>query len=302
MRRLQHRRPTHSHRHVTAVCPYRCVQHRSRAAHALRAQAAISPVEVSKHQYVTFTNTSGRVLREVASNVWAADRPFLWNGIDVGGRMAVLRLSDGSLWVHSPVNLDDDLAAALAELGEVKHIVTPNYEHTKYAQQWRERYPNAKSYGCPGLLEKMPEVCFDMEVGSSGREPEEWLGEVQSTWLSYEHNPFTRKSFFSEVVFLFKPAKVLITSDLFWNYPGDRDVGFGTKAWKTGMDRIYLPFYRSFMIKDKGLYAEAVGRIFKEWDFDSILPCHGDYVARDGKRILQEHLELMGERKRLISP
>ena len=49
--------------------------------------------------------------------------------------MAVLRLSDGSLWVHSPVSLDDDLAAALAELGEVKHIVTPNYEHTKYAQQ-----------------------------------------------------------------------------------------------------------------------------------------------------------------------
>ena len=36
------------------------------------------------------------------------------------------------------------------------------------------------------------------------------------------------------------------------NYPVDRDVGFGTKAWKTGMDRIYLPFYRSFMIKDKG--------------------------------------------------
>lgn len=54
-----------------------------------------------------------------------------------GGRMAVLRLSDGSIWVHSPVNLDDDLAAALAEIGEVKHIVTPNYEHTKFAQQVR---------------------------------------------------------------------------------------------------------------------------------------------------------------------
>lgn len=49
--------------------------------------------------------------------------------------MAVLRLSDGSLWVHSPVELDDDLAAALAELGEVKHIVSPNFEHTKFAQQ-----------------------------------------------------------------------------------------------------------------------------------------------------------------------
>ena len=49
--------------------------------------------------------------------------------------MAVLRLSGGSIWVHSPVSLDDELAAALAEIGEVKHIVTPNFEHTKYAQQ-----------------------------------------------------------------------------------------------------------------------------------------------------------------------
>lgn len=49
-----------------------------------------------------------------------------------------------------------------------------------------------------------------------------------------------------------------------------------------------------------GLYAKALEQIFK-WDFDSILPCHGDYVPEDGKRVLQEHLELVGERKRLIS-
>ena len=57
--------------------------------------------------------------------------------------MAVLRLSDGSIWVHSPVNLDDDLAAALAELGEVKHIVTPNYEHTKICTAGATRGPCA---------------------------------------------------------------------------------------------------------------------------------------------------------------
>jgi hypothetical protein len=54
--------------------------------------------------------------------------------------MAVLRLSDSSIWVHSPVHLDDDLAAALATLGDVKHIVSPNYEHTKYAQQVRSAH------------------------------------------------------------------------------------------------------------------------------------------------------------------
>ncbi|CAL5220530.1 g2563 [Coccomyxa viridis] len=290
----------HGERHVPALDPRRSYRHRLKRGACIQAQTVGSTLQKSNRDYVTFTNTSGNVLQKLADNVWAADRPFLWNGIDVGGRMAVLRLSDGSIWVHSPVSLDDELAAALAEIGEVKHIVTPNFEHTKYAQQWKERYPNAKSYGCPGISQKMPEVSFE-EVGTSGTDPEEWLGEVQSTWLSYEHNPFTRSPFFNEVVFYFKPARLLVTSDLFWNYPKDRDVGIGTKLWKTGMDRVYLPFYRSFMVKDQGLYAEALGRIFKQWDFDSILPCHGDYVAQDGKRVLQEHLELVGERKRLIS-
>ena len=51
--------------------------------------------------------------------------------------MAVLRLRDGSLLVHSPVELDDALAEALARLGPVRHIVSPNYEHVKYAAQAR---------------------------------------------------------------------------------------------------------------------------------------------------------------------
>lgn len=45
--------------------------------------------------------------------------------------MAVVKLSDGSLWVHSPVELDVPLREALAELGPVSHIVSPNYEHVK---------------------------------------------------------------------------------------------------------------------------------------------------------------------------
>ncbi len=62
-------------------------------------------------------------------------RPFLWNGIDVGGRAAVVKLSDGTLWIHSPLKLDDGLKQALAQLGDVRHIVSPNFEHTSFASQ-----------------------------------------------------------------------------------------------------------------------------------------------------------------------
>lgn len=41
-----------------------------------------------------------------------------------------------------------------------------------------------------------------------------------------------------------------------------------------------------------GEYDEATRRIFKEWDFDAILPCHGDFVPSNGKEILRRHLKL----------
>jgi hypothetical protein len=85
---------------------------------------------------------TGLVLKPLIDNVWIASRPFIWNNIDVGGGMAVVRLSDGSLWVHSMVALDDELRQALSELGPVKHIVSPNYEHVKYAGQVPRSLPS----------------------------------------------------------------------------------------------------------------------------------------------------------------
>lgn len=83
--------------------------------------------------------SAGWALLEVAPGVWAGDRPFLprllLHKVDVGGRFTVIRLSNGTLWVHAPLALDDELKQILKELGEVKHIVTPNFEHVAYAKQ-----------------------------------------------------------------------------------------------------------------------------------------------------------------------
>jgi hypothetical protein len=58
----------------------------------------------------TWSNPQGLTLTEVKKGVvYGAERPFIWNTIDVGGRMAVIKLNDGSLWIHSPVDLDPAL-------------------------------------------------------------------------------------------------------------------------------------------------------------------------------------------------
>lgn len=89
--------------------------------------------------YYSWMNTAGSILKEVASNVWAADRPFLprllLSKVDVGGRMTIIRLKDRKLWVHAPLELDDSLKGVLKGLGEVSYIVTSNFEHMAFAEQ-----------------------------------------------------------------------------------------------------------------------------------------------------------------------
>lgn len=117
----------------------------------------------------------------VASGVYTGDRPFYWNKIDVGGRMCVIQLDDGNLWVHSPVDLDEDTRSALKKLGNVKYIVSPNFEHLKYAKQWSNEYPEAFMWGCPGLSEKLVDIKWEGEIPYGLTRPLE-ADNLQNCW------------------------------------------------------------------------------------------------------------------------
>lgn len=221
------------------------------------------------------------MLRQLSPDVFVAERPFMWNGIDVGGRSAVLRLSDGSLFVHSPVGLDDALRSALAALGTVKHVVAPNLEHLKYFPQWVAAYPEATGYAPPGMPASAPRHTVLARMP-----PAAWLGEVRSVLLDFERVPVLGKAFFQESLFCFQrpgnPATVLCT-DFFWNYPND--VPLPTRAWKFGMDQVYAPFYSNLMIKDKAR-ARDVAKQVAAWPIEALVPCHGRVMASEGRRAL----------------
>lgn len=186
----------------------------------------------SKYSSVGWSNRLGSVLTPVSiPGVYTADRPFYWNKIDVGCRMTVIQLSTGELVVHSPVGLDPPLIEALAKLGRVAHVVSPNYEHVKFASQWSNQYPDANMWGCPGIMEREPEVRWTGEIPygtrppgfaksngaeAGGRNGNMWdWEELQPLHIDTEANPFTGKPFFNEVVFYHAPSKTLLTTDLY---------------------------------------------------------------------------------------
>lgn len=200
-----------------------------------------------------WSNRLGSVLTPASvPGVYTADRPFYWNKIDVGCRMTVIQIPSSTLdtpelIVHSPVGIDPPLIQALEQLGTVAHVISPNYEHVKYAPQWARQYPNAKMWGCPGLMEREPEVKWTGELPYGARPPgfssymnaigEEGEGgtntvengdgingmwdwnELQPLHINTEVNPFTGRAFFNEVIYYHAASKTVMMTDLYWNYP-----------------------------------------------------------------------------------
>jgi hypothetical protein len=234
--------------------------------------------------------------------------------------MTVIQLADGNLWVHSPIGLDKQTKDALAKLGTVKYIVSPNYEHLKYAPHWHQEFPDAFMWGCPGLIERLPDIKWAGEIPSGIIAPQGislgncWdFDEIVPLHFDVEVNPFTGKPFFNEVIFFHKPSKSLLTTDVYWNYPqsdgkpnshlGESEwelspsvdgIPLGSKAWKFGMDKIYLPFYKKFMVKNRTKYDEISKVVLDEWDIETLIPCHGDIIRGNEliRDVLEDHLKL----------
>ena len=293
------------------------------------------PLIISKISQ-TWSNRLGITLTPISNGIWSADRPFIWNNIDVGGRSVIARLSDEkkSLVVHSPVEWDEELAYSIKNLGgEIKYIISPSFEHLKYAKQWSMKYPNAIMIGCPGIKDKIPSLnwkeLYDDEDNIEFNLKEDG---IDCVWLNCES--FLNKPFFNEVVFYHISSNTYITADSYWNYPendlpnysygedsmsldvhecskviSSKDIPstlprvqipLSTKLWKFGMDRIYKPFYGNIMVGNNELslkrknYLKAVNTIL-DWNTEIIAPCHGDVVRGRNlcTRVLTEHYQQM---------
>jgi len=202
--------------------------------------------------------------------------------------MAIVRLPSGGLWVHSPVELDEPLRKALAEIGPVTDIVSPNYEHVKWAKQWGEAYPEATLWGSPGMIMKYPGIPYSKELSPSNEVPESWGGVLDMAYFGCEKLPVLDEPLFNEVNFYHKPTKTLICTDTYWSWPA-KGIPEGTLAFKWAMDTLYLPLYKSVLVNDKVAYQDALARV-KSWSAEALLPCHGIFQANGATDTFMSHM------------
>ena len=145
------------------------------------------------------------MLRPLDADLWVVERRQRFLGLEVGTRMTVIRLADGSLLLHSPVSLDPGLCAALDALGRVRFAVAPNRMHHLYAGEVVRAYPQARLWVGPGVQEKRPDLEAAGVLGDEA--PPEWRGQLDQTF-------FRGRPYENEVVFLHRASRTLILCDL----------------------------------------------------------------------------------------
>ncbi len=224
-------------------------------------------------------------LRNLATNLWVADRPLKLVVGDIGTRMTVIRLADNSLFLHSPVQLDAATRHALDELGPVRHVVAPSKVHHFFVGDYIAAYPEARVYGAPGLAQKRKDLRFDEVLSNAA--PTIWEAEIAQ-------HLFRGIPTMNEVVFLHRPTRSLLLTDLAFNVPPEKASAARIFYWLTGAVAHFGPHRLvRFMIRDRVAARESV-RTILAWDFDRVIVTHGDVLAQGGKARFAEAFAFLG--------
>ncbi|MDO3381544.1 DUF4336 domain-containing protein [Gilvimarinus algae] len=153
-----------------------------------------------------------QTLKPVDDNIWVVDGPLIhFKSVPFPTRTTIVRLQGDDLFVHSPVELTPDLKRAVDELGEVKHLVSPNRIHYWWIGQWAEHYPDAKKWASPGAR-AAAQKCgwgFDADLDSAQATP--WHAEMEQLLV-------TGSRVLEEVVFFHRSSRTLILADLIENF------------------------------------------------------------------------------------
>ncbi|MGP6158922.1 MAG: hypothetical protein ACLPYS_15680 [Vulcanimicrobiaceae bacterium] len=88
-------------------------------------------------------NQQGPV-RPFGEDVWIVDGPPARFVLLLPTRMIVARLSNGSLWVNSPVDTEDALLEQILAVGPVRYLVAPKVLHIWRLERARCVFPDAE--------------------------------------------------------------------------------------------------------------------------------------------------------------
>jgi hypothetical protein len=217
------------------------------------------------------------LLELVRDRLWHGQQLLKFGPIRLATRMSIVRLADGSLWVHSPIAPHADLVAQIAALGSVGHVVAPNKSHHLFFLPFLQAFPGAHGWVAPGLGTKRPDLTAFPEL------------DVNSPWAQ-ELTPYFIEGIplLNETVWFHHETGTLVMTDLLFCIAPNPSWLVRTAARLLGIQgRPGMSRTMKLAIKDRAALAASVAPLLS-LPVQRIVLAH-DAIVTDGAQEKLQH-------------
>ncbi|NRA64815.1 MAG: DUF4336 domain-containing protein [Pseudobacteriovorax sp.] len=211
-------------------------------------------------------------------------------GLPFGTRSTLIRLADQSLMLISPIKICDALEARIREFGQLKYVIAPNKFHHLYISRYPKAFPDVTLYYASGLWSKVatraPQYKYHHKLAEKGMP---WDKEVTTTYV--QDAPML-----DEFTFFLERDKVLVTTDLFFNFPANLNLTLTSRLLAKLMGIVPGAVSRSMLMKIATKNKEALKGIFldsKEKGVKSVICAHGNITTENADEFIDRVIALI---------
>ncbi len=229
------------------------------------------------------------MLREIDKNIWVAEQPFKYFGLEVGTRMTVIRLLNGELITISPIQIDDQTINQLNEIGQVTYIIAPNLYHHLFISKFQSIYPKAELWIPPGLESKIPNISIykiiNVLQGNIFEEIDYLLFD------GFKTLDLSGVSILNEFVFCHRQSRTLILTDTAFHFNQSFSLRTRLAAKFLGIYEKLTPSpLEKLAIAEKQKVKDSVKKVLS-WNFNRVIMAHGSIIEDNGNQKLKEGYE-----------
>ena len=215
-------------------------------------------------------------LQRLSRDLWVYEESLRFFGFDIGRIMTVIRLSNGELFVQSPAELTAGLRDDLDDLGDVRYVAPASKLHGHlYMEVYREAYPDVELFAAPGLDVRRPDLTFD---GLLGDTPDpRWGTDVDQTAI-------LGNRWLSEIAFFHWPSRTVILGDIGYHISRSSPLKTRLMARAIGVyQQVSPPLDYRLTIRNDSTFRRCIRDVLA-WDFDRVIPGHGEIIETGGKQ------------------
>jgi hypothetical protein len=229
------------------------------------------------------------MLREIDKNIWVAEQPFKYLGLEVGTRMTIIRLLNGELIIISPIETDDQTINQLNAIGKVTYIIAPNLYHHLFISKFKAIYPEAKLWIPPGLESKIPNISIDKVISVSSGNIFEQIDYL--LFDGFKILDLTGISILNEFVFFHRQSHTLILTDTAFHFDKSFSLRTRLAAKFLGVYEKLTPSpLEKLAINEKEKVKKSIQNVLR-WNFNRVIMAHGTIIEDSGNQKLKKGYE-----------